>query len=157
MSIAPPSSYQDVGFLTVFPLTNPAAVLDYFATSPFFDQESNNQLLRSQQMLQLHEHLSQMTGLEYQVDERLSAPPRMFAVVKQYRRSAQRTDFLEAYYCLDGVIYQCPTLMDVIRVRFSKIASSLGKSFDTLLAHSSGAAEGQPASEAEGTAMSVES
>lgn len=136
MSIAPPRSYQDIGFLTVFPLVSPARVLDYFATSPFFDLSSNNQQLRSQQMPQLHEHLSQMTGLEYQLEEKHSAPPRLFVILKQYRRSPARADFLESFYCLDGVIYQSPTLMDVLRVRFSRIAASLEKSFTALLAES---------------------
>eukprot|EP01039_Chlorochromonas_danica_P008079 gene8079-8910_t len=134
MSITPPSSYQDVGFLTIFPLISPSAVLDYFATSPFFDNNSNNQALRTQQIPQLPHHLSQMTGIEYQVEERLSSPPRLFVIVKQFRKSVNRTDFLEAFYCLDGVIYQCPSLMDVIRVRFSKIAHSIEKSFEIVCA-----------------------
>lgn len=137
MSITPPSSYQDVGFLTIFPLISPSAVLDYFATSPFFDTNSNNQALRTQQIPQLPHHLSQMTGIEYQVDERLSSPPRLFVIIKQFRESVNRADFLEAFYCLDGVIYQCPSLMDVIRVRFSKIAHSIEKSFEIVCAERS--------------------
>jgi mediator of RNA polymerase II transcription subunit 6 len=135
MSIPQPTSYQDIGYLTVFPLISPSAVLNYFATSPFFDETSNNQSLRIQGVDQTRERLINMTGIEYLVEESLSLPPRMFVILKQKRINVNHTDLLEAFYCLDGVIYPCPNLIDVIRVRFAKITMHLEKAFHTLSSH----------------------
>ena len=44
--------YQDVAYLQFFPLHNDVSVLNYFATSPFFQKTSNNQILISQRLEQ---------------------------------------------------------------------------------------------------------
>lgn len=132
LSVGASSSYQDLGFLTVFPLVSPSAVLNYFATSPFFDLNSNNQLLRSQQLEQLPQHLSSMQGVQYTVDDSLTEPPRLFVILKQLRHTAHTAEFLEAYYILDGIIYPCPSLMDILRVRTGKISMHLHNAWEKI-------------------------
>ncbi|RYG66700.1 hypothetical protein EON64_09165 [archaeon] len=132
MALAPPSSYQDLGFLTVFPLISPSAALNYFATSPFFDLNSSNQVLRAQQLEQLPQHLGSMQGVQYTVDNSLTDPPRLFVILKQLRHTAHTAEFLEAYYILDGIIYPSPSLMDVLRVRTGKISMHLHSAFEKI-------------------------
>lgn len=125
--------FQDIPYLTRFPLVNPCAVLDYFSHSPFFDPSSNNQRLIMQGMLQSMENLEAMrTGLEFVVNESLSRPPNLFVIQKQNRKSPKQAESVEVYYCLNGSIFQSPDLLEVIRCRFAKIVTSLGKAHDCL-------------------------
>lgn len=47
------NQYIDVNWLQVFNLTI-ETVLDYFYTSPFYDVNANNEIIRSQQASTLH-------------------------------------------------------------------------------------------------------
>lgn len=130
------TSFQDVSFLTMFGLTSPAVVLAYFSTSPFFDINSNNYLLKTQGVEQLPQHLYEMPGLEYLVDEALSKPPNLFVIVKQWRRQADPkspVDILEYFYCLNGTIYRCPELYQLLRTRCEKLNTALLKAFRLLM------------------------
>jgi hypothetical protein len=124
--------FQDIPFIQRFPLVHPSAVLQYFSISPFFDISSNNQILVTQGLEQSIVNLQQMRGVEFVVDEKLSQPPNLFVILKQYRSSPRLVESLEVYYCLNGSIFQCPDLLDVIRTRFGKIVLSLRKAHDCL-------------------------
>ncbi|PSR80735.1 hypothetical protein PHLCEN_2v6651 [Hermanssonia centrifuga] len=73
------------------PLTN-ENVFDYFATSMFYDKQSNNQVLRMQTMhtgeplLNEAEELRRFTGIEFAVVH--SQPPSLFIIHKRERLSA---------------------------------------------------------------------
>lgn len=72
------------------PLTN-ANVFDYFATSMFYDKQSNNQVLRMQTMhtgMPLEneaEELRRFTGIEFAVVH--AEPPSLFIIHKRERLS----------------------------------------------------------------------
>jgi hypothetical protein len=126
-------SFQDIQFLMTFPLISPSAVLNYFSVSPFFDINSNNQTLIAQGIEQSLLHLQQMTGIEFSVNERLSKPPRLFVINKQYRFSLRHVEVREVYYCLDGAIFQCPDLLEVLKTRLSKVTLALTKSYHEIM------------------------
>lgn len=109
------TQYIDVIWLQTHGLHKGNA-LDYFATSPFFDRNSNNQTLINQGLGL--EFLSKMTGLEFNVTD--SEDPKLFIVNKCHRENAQRVTVLEIYYILEGVIYQSPVFIEQVQARVSK-------------------------------------
>jgi hypothetical protein len=66
-------------------------VLEYFATSPFYDRQSNNQVLKMQSQFNglglgdLNQRLGLMRGIEFVVH--VEYPPDMWIVRKQRRNS----------------------------------------------------------------------
>lgn len=134
--IAGNSVFQDVNYLHAYPLISIPSVLSYFAMSPFYDDASNNQELIRQGNLQTAylESLQTMTGLEYYVDEERSKPPRLFVINKQMRDSPTKFRVLQVYFCFDGCIMRAPDFVEMIRIRFGKIALSVLNSFETLQA-----------------------
>jgi hypothetical protein len=105
-------------------------VLDYFYTSPFFDITANNQLIRTQGVRP--EHLLNMTGIEYSLDEINISEPNLFVIKMQLRKSPREAVLLDIFYCLDGVIYQAPDMLDLVRSRILKTSHYLRNSFELL-------------------------
>jgi hypothetical protein len=66
-------------------------VLEYFATSPFYDRQSNNQVLKMQSQFNalgdLNQRLSSMRGIEFTVHS--EHPPEMWIIRKQRRQSPE--------------------------------------------------------------------
>jgi len=103
--------------------------LDYFALSPFYDNRSNNEVLRVQNLgLEL---LQTMKGLEFRLLA-TGREPVLFVVVKQERISERRTNRQALYYILDKTIYQAPTLHRVLQTRLAKATNYLQNAFDEL-------------------------
>jgi hypothetical protein len=67
------------------------AVLEYFATSPFYDRQSNNQVLKMQSQFNmlgdLNQRLSSMRGIEFVVHS--EHPPDLWIIRKQRRSSPE--------------------------------------------------------------------
>ena len=108
------TNYIDIQWLTTFGLTR-QTVLDYFYTSPFFDEKSNNQQIRLQGV-EADRHqaiLCSMTGIEYSLDEMNTQEPNLFVIREQERLSPAASDvnLHNVYYIMDGIIYQCPDLL----------------------------------------------
>lgn len=130
-SASAPQSYIDIQYLATFGLFKQNA-LEYFYTSPFFDQTSNNQRVRMQG-LHPDQHLSilqTMTGLEYVLDELNTCEPNLFVFRKQTRWSPKRSDLIDIYYCTDGIIYQSPDFLTLIKSRMAKSSYYLESSFE---------------------------
>ncbi|KIJ45572.1 hypothetical protein M422DRAFT_29698 [Sphaerobolus stellatus SS14] len=114
-------------------------VLDYFATSMFYDKQSNNQVLRMQTMhtgMPLEneaEELRRFTGIEFALvyDE----APTLFIIHKQDRLSPDEVRPLVAYFITHNRIYQAPDLYNVVSNRLLATLSSLQSSLGTLLSH----------------------
>src|SRR5436853_5106924 len=76
----------------ILPLTN-CPVLEYFSTSPFYDRQSNNQVLKMQSQFtalglgDLNQRLSLMRGVEFVVHAEY--PPDMWIIRKQRRNSPE--------------------------------------------------------------------
>jgi hypothetical protein len=122
--------FIDISWLTTFGLRFDNA-LDYFYGSPFYEPIGcNNEIVRSQGLSS--DHLQGLTGIEYAVDKESSKEPHLFVIRKQYRRSRNTCDTLEIFYCLDGIVYQCPLLVDVLHTRLAKAALALDQSFSEL-------------------------
>ncbi|GBG76610.1 hypothetical protein CBR_g22489 [Chara braunii] len=109
--------FRDQIWLSTFPLIR-ASVLDYFALSPFYDGNCNNQLLRNSGKDPAL--LSTMTtGFEYVVRDAIE--PHLFIIRKQVRgRNPEVVTPIAAYYVLDGSIYQAPSLHAVIGSRLAR-------------------------------------
>ena len=121
------TQFIDITWLTTFGLST-ENVLDYFYTSPFYEPSSNNEIIRTQGVSTAH--LQQLTGLEYNVDISSSKEPHLYVIRKQLRRSKTNTETIDVFYCLDGIIYQCPVLLDVLNSRIAKAAHHLRNSFE---------------------------
>ncbi|KAK4534548.1 hypothetical protein CDCA_CDCA02G0573 [Cyanidium caldarium] len=119
----------DTAWLTHFPLTEDT-VMDYFARSPFYDRQCNNEVIRMQRNLQLpaapggagmDDWLRSMVGVEYVSVGPEERPPlpveyvhNLFVIRKQWRRAPDIADVLASYYVLNGSVYQAPTVVDVV-------------------------------------------
>jgi len=98
-------------------------VLDYFAMSPFWDRQSNNQVLSMQtqfndlrQAESTEEALRKMTGVEFAV---VHEQPPVYVIQKQYRRGPSPNDVtpISTYYITGANVYQSPTVYSVIANR----------------------------------------
>ena len=123
------TQYMDMIWLKFYGLSR-VNVLDYFYSSPFFDLTSNNQLIRTQGVRP--EHLITMVGLEYVLDEINISEPNLFVIKMQYRKSPREVSPRDVYYCIDGVIYQSPDMLDLVRSRVTKASHYLSNSFTQL-------------------------
>ncbi|EPQ26213.1 uncharacterized protein PFL1_06148 [Pseudozyma flocculosa PF-1] len=119
-----------VAFDPQHPLTE-YNVLDYFATSPFFDRRSNNEQIRMQNIAnglnpnsamsahQLHEELRRFTGLEFVL---VHAKPGagaggVFVIQRRWRSGPDQVTPLAAYYVINESIYQAPDLYGILASR----------------------------------------
>jgi len=114
-------------------------VFDYFATSMFYDKQSNNQVLRMQTMhtgmpiINEAEELKRFTGIEFAVVH--AQPPSMFIIHKRERISPDEVRPLAAYFIMNNRIYQSPDVYTVVSNRLLTSLYSLQLSLDTLRAH----------------------
>ena len=124
-------SYMDIQWLSTFGV-NLLSALDYFYTSPFFDQASNNQRIRVQgvEADRRDEILKSMTGLEFMLDEALTCEPNIYVIRKQYRRGPMATDLVDIFYIADGIIFQSPEFLALVKSRLSKASFFLTNAFE---------------------------
>jgi hypothetical protein len=127
--------FIDIQWLAAYGLTRQNA-LEYFFTSPFFDISSNNQSIRIQGIdLSQHESiLRTMIGVEYILDDINTSEPNLYVIREQRRHSRRQgdVDLVNVYYILDGIIFQCPDFLDLLKSRISKTSNYLVHSFDTV-------------------------
>jgi hypothetical protein len=122
---------MDAAWLQTFGLSR-QNVLDYFYISPFYDLNSNNQLLRAQRVDT--SHLTSMIGLEFILDLNLLAhEPTLYVIKKQYRKSPHHVDTLEVYYVMEGIIYQSPSFINLLMLKYNKINLYLQQTFQCCL------------------------
>lgn len=124
--------FIDVKWLAVFGL-NKENVLEYFYMSDFYDSRSNNEIIRNQGVSV--SHLSNMTGMEYSVDHENTKEPHLFVINKNLRRSPRDVELSEIFYCIDGIIYKSPCLLDLLRIRVSQVSFNLYSAFSELNSH----------------------
>lgn len=118
------SQYIDILWLKTFGI-NVENALDYFCCSPFYDVKANNEVLRAQGLSAYSPHLQTMTGLEFLLEKALTQEPHLFVFRKVNRVSAKSTETLQIFYCLDGLIMQCPSLFEILRTRISLAADDI--------------------------------
>ncbi|KIJ21509.1 hypothetical protein PAXINDRAFT_159593 [Paxillus involutus ATCC 200175] len=111
-------------------------VFDYFATSMFYDKQSNNQVLRMQTMhtampiLNESEELKRFTGVEFALAH--AQPPALFIIHKRERLSPDEVRPLAAYFIINNRIYQSPDLYTLLSNRLLTSLNSLQSSLDVL-------------------------
>ncbi|KAI0067768.1 MED6-domain-containing protein [Artomyces pyxidatus] len=111
-------------------------VFDYFASSMFYDKQSNNQVLRMQTMhtgmpiANEAEELKRFTGVEFTVVH--AEPPSLFIIHKRERISPDETRPLAAYFIMNNRIYQSPDMYNVLSNRLLTSLYSLQSSLDIL-------------------------
>ncbi|RDB28409.1 Mediator of RNA polymerase II transcription subunit 6 [Hypsizygus marmoreus] len=114
-------------------------VFDYFATSMFYDKQSNNQVLRMQTIhtgmpiLNEAEELKRFTGVEFALVH--AQPPSMFIIQKRERLSPEEVRPLAAYFIMNNRIYQSPDVYTVLSNRLLTSLHSLQSSLDILRVH----------------------
>lgn len=118
-------------------------VFDYFATSMFYDKQSNNQVLRMQTMhtgapiLNEAEELRSVhsqspgtdptdppsrrfTGIEFALAH--AQPPSLFIIHKRERFSPDQVRPLAAYFIINNRIYQSPDLYTLLSNRLVRVS-----------------------------------
>ncbi|KAH9968830.1 MED6 mediator sub complex component-domain-containing protein [Russula dissimulans] len=111
-------------------------VFEYFASSMFYDKQSNNQVLRMQTMhtgmpiSNEAEELKRFTGVEFAVVH--AQPPSLFIIHKRERLSPEETRPLQAYFIVNNRIYQSPDMYAVLSNRLLTSLYSLESSLDIL-------------------------
>ncbi|KAG2368760.1 MED6 mediator sub complex component-domain-containing protein [Suillus spraguei] len=116
------------------PLTS-ENVFDYFATSMFYDKQSNNQVLRMQTMhtgvpINESEELKRFTGIEFALVH--AQPPSLFIIHKRERTSPEEVRPLAAYFIMNNRIYQSPDVYSVLSNRLLTSLYALQSSLDIL-------------------------
>ncbi|KAF5311994.1 hypothetical protein D9619_003400 [Psilocybe cf. subviscida] len=120
------------------PLTS-ENVFDYFATSMFYDKQSNNQVLRMQTMhtgVPVNDEAAELrrfTGIEFAVVH--AQPPTFFVIQKRERIDPDNVRPLAAYFIMNNRIYQSPDVYTVISNRLLTSLSALQSSLDVLRKH----------------------
>ncbi|KAG5715253.1 Mediator of RNA polymerase II transcription subunit 6 [Termitomyces sp. T112] len=114
-------------------------VFDYFATSMFYDKQSNNQVLRMQTIhsglpvVNEAEELKRFTGVEFAVVH--AQPPSLFIIQKRERLSPEEVRPMAAYFVINNRIYQSPDVYTVLSNRLLTALHSLQTSLDILRSH----------------------
>ncbi|KAF9452556.1 MED6-domain-containing protein [Macrolepiota fuliginosa MF-IS2] len=114
-------------------------VFDYFATSMFYDKQSNNQVLRMQTMhtgipiANEAEELRRFTGIEFALVH--AQPPSFFIIHKRERLSPDEVRPLSAYFIVHNRIYQSPDVYSILSNRLLTAVHSLQASLDVLRKH----------------------
>jgi mediator of RNA polymerase II transcription subunit 6 len=102
---------RDDNFLQNYRL-NIENVLDYFYLSPFYDKNSNNEIIKMQHLDS--KLLKGMTGVEYNLEDGYDD---LYILSKIRRFSQNNFEILNYYYILIGTIYQCPDIGSVLDAR----------------------------------------
>lgn len=123
--------FMDIQWLSTFGV-NKLSALDYFYTSPFFDQSSNNQRIRIQgvEATRRNDILMSMTGLEFMLDEALTHEPNLYVIRKQFRKAPLTVELIDVYYIADGMIFQAPGFYELLQSRLNKISLHTSEAFD---------------------------
>ncbi|TFK41313.1 MED6-domain-containing protein [Crucibulum laeve] len=114
-------------------------VFEYFATSMFYDKQSNNQVLRMQTMhtgmpvINEAEELRRFTGVEFALVH--AQPPSFFIIQKRERVSPDEVKPMAAYFIMNNRIYQSPDVYNVLSNRLLTSLYSLQSSLDILRKH----------------------
>ncbi|KAJ7630597.1 MED6-domain-containing protein [Roridomyces roridus] len=115
---------------------NTENVFEYFATSMFYDKQSNNQPrnsgmpLSTDSVKQLKWRPRRFTGVEFAVVH--AQPPSMFVIHKRERLSPDEVRPLAAYFIMNNRIYQSPDVYTVLSNRLLTSLCSLQSSLDIL-------------------------
>lgn len=111
-------------------------VFEYFASSMFYDKQSNNQVLRMQTMhtgmpiVNEAAELKRFTGIEFALVH--SEPPTFFIIHKRERLSPEEVRPLAAYFIMNNRIYQSPDVYTVLSNRLLTSLYSLQSTLETL-------------------------
>ncbi|EIW70406.1 hypothetical protein TREMEDRAFT_28815 [Tremella mesenterica DSM 1558] len=120
-------------------LSTPDLAMDYFAFSPFWDKNSNNNVLRTQRRVEhpTYGHAEEKyelpaftSGFEYIISH--SLPPELFVIHRREVENGKRDRVSAVYFILDGKVYPTPSLYNVLSVRLRNATSLLESSFSTL-------------------------
>ncbi|GMH43474.1 hypothetical protein BSKO_11396 [Bryopsis sp. KO-2023] len=131
------TSWRDELWLQFNPLNATSVLRNYFALSPFYDVNCNNEKAKMQNM-DFSNLPSLAPGIEYVVQS--AQEPHLYVIKKQYRHRPNQVTAQAFYYVHTGTIYQAPTLHSAVFSRWKRCAHSIQKAFrkmqtdlDTLL------------------------
>ncbi|TFK76803.1 MED6-domain-containing protein [Pluteus cervinus] len=116
-------------------------VFEYFASSMFYDKQSNNQVLRMQTaftgvpMVNEAEELKRFVGIEFALVHAQPQPASFFIIQKRERISPEEVKPLAAYFIMNNRIYQSPDIYTILSNRLLTSLCSLQASLDVLRKH----------------------
>ncbi|CAD7702975.1 unnamed protein product [Ostreobium quekettii] len=119
-------SWRDELWLQYNPLDEVTVLRDYFALSPFYDPECNNEVAKMRNL-----DISMLPilppGVEYVVQS--SQEPHLYIIRKQYRYNPTTTTTQAFYYVHTGTVYQAPSLHAAILSRWKRCLFCVTKAF----------------------------
>ncbi|EFC50470.1 hypothetical protein NAEGRDRAFT_61462 [Naegleria gruberi] len=137
-------TWRDELFLRFRPIVNEDTALEYFCnrSNPFYSKKSVNETLRMQQtggIIDRNALLESTEGIRYSVDSKRSKPPSLFIIKKEKVEKKDRNapKLLNLYYIAAeaGVVYQSPSVYDVIQARSFNSLSLLNQTFKEIQPH----------------------
>jgi len=139
-------AFHDAGWLSRNPLTGDT-ILQYFAVSPFYSKDSINE--RSRQSFLDSSQAALLTGIEYRLRAGWESTPGLFVIERVLRKRSGTaihhqvsTAVLSVYYCLAGVIYQCPDLATLLSARIERASFHLAAAMEAYEAARGGTSAG---------------
>ena len=122
-------AFRDNSWLSLFQLTADT-VLDYFTLSPFFSTEGLR--IAGQDV-----PAQASSVIEYRLRSGWESTPGLFVIERVLRKrigtaahNQLTSAVLSVYYCLGGVIYQCPDLALLLSARVEKAAFHLSAAME---------------------------
>ena len=121
------TSFKDVGWLQAFGLC-PENVLDYFATSPFYDPSCLNEVIKMQARFNQLAPVSSagMTGTEFSL---FYSRADLYIIRKAL---IPKNETLALYYIVNGSIYACPDLGRLVGNHLMAACHFTTKAFDAM-------------------------
>ncbi|KAI5153370.1 mediator of RNA polymerase II transcription subunit 6 [Enteropsectra breve] len=107
--------FYDPNFLALNPLTK-HNILDYFATSHFYQKDSLNEILKMQSQFSqfdFEDKLSNTVGFYYKVAERDNSTDDSLFTILRIENNGRESVTTAAYYSLVGYIYSAPSYESV--------------------------------------------
>lgn len=102
---------RDELFLRQFGL-NENNVMEYFSNSPFYDNSSNNQTLREQNLPLTN--LKEMKGIQFSI---IDQNAELYVIAKLRRESETSTTNIAFFYILHGDVFMSPDIQSVVKTR----------------------------------------
>ncbi|KAG2385819.1 hypothetical protein C9374_002968 [Naegleria lovaniensis] len=114
---------------------NEEIALEYFCnrTNPFYSKKSVNETVRMQQIGNIDRNalLESTEGIRYSIDSKRSKPPTLYIVKKEKveKKDKNNPKLLNLYYIAAGIVYQSPSIYDVIQARSFNALNLLNQTF----------------------------
>ncbi len=105
--------------------------MDIFYQSDFYEKNSSNEELRSQNLPVTSDNLKNMKGIQFAVSKSI-IDKELFWIEKRLRLSETKIEIVSAYYVVNFCIYQAPTLASIVDAKLNNAIFHTKKAYEIL-------------------------